>query len=380
MDKEEIKERWTEYCSELYTDKDTINQERVEELEKISPPPRDDEDEYILLEEVEAAVKRMPMNKSPGADEITAEMIKAGGCDLIKQIHDACNTVWKEGKVPEEWTKAMLETLQNKGDLTECKNYRTIALTSHMEKILMSILLNRLKVQTEEYMADEQAGFRRDRSTIQQILLLRLIAEKASRNSKIVYNCFVDFQKAFDSIKLDIIWATLRSYGVGKRLVQILRDMGERSKMAVKVGQEVGEWFTTTIGTRQGDPISPNIFITYLERVMDVIQDNGTGISVQGEMINNLLFADDIDLLEESCVALQNSDNLLSEAGIDARLRINIEMTKTTIFGKEDIEQQIEILNSRIENVKDCISWKCCVWDNIYKSFIRFVKQRNNSK
>ena len=111
-----------------------------------------------------------------------------------------------------------------------------------------------------------------------------------------------------------------------------------------------------------------------------MIQDNGTGISVQGEMINNLRFADDKDLLEESCVALQNSDNLLSEAGIDARLRINIEMTKTTIFGKEDIEQQIEILNSRIENVKDCISWKCCVWDNIYKSFIRFVKQRNNSK
>ena len=99
-------------------------------------------------------------------------------------------------------------------------------------------------------MADEQAGFRRDRSTIQQILLLRLIAEKASRNNKIVYNCFVDFQKAFVSIKLDIIWATLRSYGVGKRLVQILRDMGERSKMAVKFGQEVGEWFTTTIGTR----------------------------------------------------------------------------------------------------------------------------------
>ena len=108
------------------------------------------------------------------------------------------------GKSAGEWTKAMLVTLPKKGDLSECKNYRTIALTSHMGKILMSILLNRLKVQTEEYMADEQAGFRKDRSTIQQILLLRLIAEKESRNSKIVYNCFVDFQKAFDSIKLDI--------------------------------------------------------------------------------------------------------------------------------------------------------------------------------
>src|SRR5437870_12447075 len=111
--------------------------------------------------------------------------------------------------------------------------------------------------------------------------------------------------------------------------------------MAVKVGQEVGEWFTTTIGTRQGDPISPNIFITYLERVMDVIQDNGTGISVQGEVINNLRFSDDIDLVEESCVALQNSVKLPSEAGIDAGLRINIEKTKTMIFGSK-------ILNSKL--------------------------------
>src|SRR5437870_2866686 len=102
--------------------------------------------------------------------------------------------------------------------------------------------------------------------------------------------------------------------------------------MAVKVEQEVGERFTTTIGTKQGDPISPNIFITYLERVMDVIQDNGTGISVQSEMINNLRFADDIDLVEESCVALQNSVKLLSEARFEAGLRINIEKIKTIIL------------------------------------------------
>ena len=74
----------------------------------------------------------------------------------------------------------------------------------------------------------------------------------------------------------------------------------ERYGRKIKNGSQgwVGEWFTTTIGTRQGDPISPNIFITYLERVMDVIQDNGTGISLHGEMINNFRFED--DLVEES--------------------------------------------------------------------------------
>src|SRR5437870_848373 len=95
------------------------------------------------------------------------------------------------------------------------------------------------------------------------------------------------------------------------------------------------------------------IYVNLVMSVMDVIQDNGTGISVQGEMINNLRFANDIDLVEESCVALQNSVKLLSEAGIDAGLRTNIEKTKIMIFGQEDIEQQIEVLNSRIENVKE---------------------------
>src|SRR5207244_4058628 len=83
------------------------------------------------------------------------------------------------------------------------------------------------------------------------------------------------------------------------------------------------------------------------------------------EMTNNLRFADDIDLLEESCVELQNSVKLLSEAGIDAGLRINIKKTKTMIFGKEDIEQQIEVLNSRIENVKEFVYLgSVLTWDN----------------
>ena len=64
-------------------------------------------------------------------------------------------------------------------------------------------------------MADEQVGFRKDRGTIQQILVVRLIAEKAKRKSRTIYNhFFVDFQKVFDSVKQKIIWATLGSFGI----------------------------------------------------------------------------------------------------------------------------------------------------------------------
>src|SRR6218665_2219189 len=95
------------------------------------------------------------------------------------------------------------------------------------------------------------------------------------------------------------------------------------------------EWFLTTIGTRQGDPISPNTFITYLERVMENIQENGTGVSVQGERINNLRFADDIDLLQYSHEKLQENVHELNIAAQRAGLKINVDKTKAMVFGEE---------------------------------------------
>jgi len=93
-------------------------------------------------------------------------------------------------------------------------------------------------------MSDEQAGFRKDRSMVQQFLMLKLIVEKAKK-TKLFYNCFVDFQKAFDSIRHNVTYAMLKSYRVGNRLVGILQNIGEISKSTVKVGREIGEWFST---------------------------------------------------------------------------------------------------------------------------------------
>ena len=66
---------------------------------------------------------------------------------------------------------------------------------------------------------------------------------------------------------------------------------------------------------------------------MDCIQDSGTGISVQGEMINNLRFADDIDMIEESWEMLEESVHVLDKAGRNAGLKINVGKTKTMTFG-----------------------------------------------
>jgi len=96
--------------------------------------------------------------------------------------------------------------------------------TCHVGKVLMIVLLERLKAQMEHHLSEEQAGFRRNISTVHQILILRLIAEKTIRKGRHFINCFIDIQNAFDLIKHDVIWATFRSYGVGTRLIETLQE------------------------------------------------------------------------------------------------------------------------------------------------------------
>jgi len=105
--------------------------------------------------------------------------------------------------------------------------------------------LERLKPLVEAYLPEEQEGFRSDRNTTQQKIILRLLAEKMKRKGKKVYNCFIDFQKAFDFVKHSITWATMKSYGVGRRLTQMLQVIGENAQFAVRVGQDMREWFTS---------------------------------------------------------------------------------------------------------------------------------------
>jgi len=81
------------------------------------------------------------------------------------------------------------------------------------------------------------------------------------------------------------------------------------------VSNTVGSWFATPAGTKQGDPFSPTAFIIDLERIMETVQQTEeSGISIQGLRINNLRFADDVDLLETNRDGLQSNLETVNKA------------------------------------------------------------------
>ena len=86
---------------------------------------------------------------------------------------------------------------------------------------------------------------------------------------------------------------------------------------------------------------------------MDKVPDNGTGITVQGKRINNVRFADDIDMIEESLDQLRKNAGELEKTGSKAELKINTGNTKIMVFGRKEIDNQIVVEYTVIENVEE---------------------------
>ena len=87
-----------------------------------------------------------------------------------------------------------------KGNAKECSNYHTIALISHVSKVMLEILQARLQQFVNHEITDVQAGFRKCRGTRDQIANIHWITEKAREFQKNIYFCFIDCAKAFDCV------------------------------------------------------------------------------------------------------------------------------------------------------------------------------------
>jgi sorting nexin-29 len=121
---------------------------------------------------------KIKKQQSTGKYTITAELLKYGGQILLRRIHKLILLIWQKEKIPDECKEGLLCPIFKKGDKLQCNNYRGITLLNVTYKILSNIILKRLSTYTEEIIGEYQCGFRLDRSTIDQIFVMRQVMEK----------------------------------------------------------------------------------------------------------------------------------------------------------------------------------------------------------
>ena len=113
-------------------------------------------------------------------------------------------------------------------------------------------------------------------------------------------------------------------YGkVGRKITVSLIRYYSISKAYVLLNGEKSEIFITTIGVKQGGPLSPRVFALYIEHVVKVLDDSGYGINIGQMVINILLYADDIILFANNKVEMQKMINIVESFGNGLEIKFN---------------------------------------------------------
>jgi len=176
---DDVLRRWKEYCEELYSN-NTVKTYSCSRSYRTSHHRRSKNSGRYTTSGGEQSRHKLKNRKGIGVDGIPGELLKASGDATKREIHELCNRVWKEEKVPDEWEK-QYSSQYLKREIPRLHELQTISLITHLSKILLNVILERLKSETEEAISEEQAGFRSGRSTIQQILSLRLMLRNIER-------------------------------------------------------------------------------------------------------------------------------------------------------------------------------------------------------
>jgi hypothetical protein len=142
-------------------------------------------------------------------------------------------------------------------------------------KIFAIILNQRLVNIIETELGDYQSGFRPNRSTTDNIFMIRQIIEKCYEYNIDIHKIFIDYTHAFDSIKRNKILDSLTQYKIPPKLIRLVKLTMENTMAKVKVNNTYTSEFRVESGVKQGDPLSPMLFSLVINTVLKNIDLRG---------------------------------------------------------------------------------------------------------
>ena len=344
------KEEWRRHFRELLEGEDQkIEGEKRQNIE---------EDQEITQEEIRKAIKKAKKKKAAGADGITNEAWIYGGEVIVEKLGNIFNRVWKGEGVPEDWKKAVIVPLYKKGDKERAANYRGISLLCTAYKIYTEILREKLEKEMErcDCIPEGQAGFRKGRTTMENIYILNHLGQRAIKRKKRLYVTFVDLKAAFDTVCREKLWEVMEEAGIGKFLIERIKELYTETKSCVRVGEEKTEDFWTKKGVRQGCLLSPALFNIYIANLEEKLKErNIGGIKIGNVRTWSLAYADDMALLAEGREAMIDMLETMRRFFRKRELILSTEKTKVMVFGRKGREkvEKWSWEGKEMEEVKD---------------------------
>jgi len=280
-----------------YNDEDMIEEESVKTMieyyEKYNTK--------ITKDEAKKAMRICVANKATGMDKIKNEFIKYGGDEMVEALVMMMNVLWEKERIPDEWLNANIIPIHKADDTHIPNNYRPISLTSVVGKVYEKIIEERITkwLEKRDGIVEEQGGFRTGRGCMDQIWILNEVVQMRREKNKRTYLAFIDFKKAYDVVWRDALFYKIAAMGIRGKMWRVIRDMYREVRNSVLVNGLQSEWWASDKGTRQGSVLSPLLFSIAINDLIHRLKGNRCGVTVEGESIPGLLFADDLVLMAE---------------------------------------------------------------------------------
>ena len=235
--------------------------------------------------------------KVPGADSLPVELLKLNDSTrepvVLRHFHAVLVRVWRGEEIPQEWKDATIKVLYKKSDRSDCNNFREISFVSHADKVVLKIVANRFSdlCEAQEILSEDQCGFRPVRSTIDMLFVVRRLQELGRQRKIPLYMCFVDLQKAHDSVDRELLWKVLARAAVPSVMIDVIRQFHDGMRARVRMDDgKLSKWFEVTPGLRQGCLLSPLLFNIFFAAVMETVLQR---FSEDDTILENLVFLDE---------------------------------------------------------------------------------------
>ena len=312
---------------------------------KVETPKLTDEEAIaiegpITIKEAGETLKKMQNNKSPGSTGFTSEFFKFFWKDLGHFIVKSLNYGFKKGELSNTQKEGIITCIP-KGNKSRkyIKNWRPISLLNISYKIGSGCIASRIRKVLPSIIDFDQTGFMTDRFTGDNIRLIYDTLNFSKVHKQRGLLLLIDFEKAFDSVAWSFIEKTFSFYNFKNDIISWIQTFYKGIKSTVIVNNKPTPWFPVERGCRQGDPISPYIFLLCGEILAHMIRQNANIKGYKFFEKETLLsqFADDASLvLDGSQESFEACVFTILEYAKYSGLAMNFDKTKVIWFGCEN--------------------------------------------
>ncbi|KAL9964740.1 hypothetical protein ACROYT_G028420 [Oculina patagonica] len=353
-----------DFYKNLYDDKDQeISFDELHNYTRNLNTPKLSDHQQLLCEgqltydECYKVVDQLKNNKSPGNDGLTAEFYKQFWPILGGLLVDSLNAAYVNGRLSNSQRQAIIRLIEKKDkDRRHIENWRPISLLNVDYKIGSKALATRLEKVLPHIIHANQCAYVKGRTIFDAIRSINDVMEYTK-----IYNIpglmtTFDFKKAFDSLNWQYLFNTLETFNFGDSFIRWVKVLYSDISSCVMNNGFASDLFEIKRGVRQGDPLSPYLFIIALEVLNIAIRQNKEieGIKVGNEEVKLTVFADDLTTFVKNTRSFFSLKEVINKFGFVSGLKLNEEKTEAYWLGSlhnypEDLDLGTDKVNKPIK-------------------------------